>query len=153
MTEGWQHTIRQVFDRLDKPLPLGYSAAGIVEDVGDGITEFKPGDRVAIAGQGHANHAEVNLVPRQLACHMPDGVTFEQAAYGTVCTIALQGVRLTAPALGEFVAVIGLGLVGLIAVQLLAANRCRVIGIDPNEKRRTLGSELGLETAASLADA
>lgn len=143
--EGLLNTWKNVQSKLEKPMPLGYSAAGIVERVGEGVTEFQPGDRVAIAGAGYACHAEVNFVPKNLVARIPDGVSFSDAAYSTVASIALQGVRLTKPQLGEYVAVVGLGLIGLITVQLLHANGCRVIGIDIDPTKVRLGASLGME--------
>lgn len=152
-TEGLWPTVRQVIDKLDQPIPMGYSASGVVEAVADDVDGISPGDRVAIAGAGYASHAEMNMVPRNLVARLPDSVSFEQAAYATVATIALQGVRLTGPLLGESVVVIGLGLVGLLTVQLLSANGCYVIGIDPNEERRRIAHELGVEAVASPSEA
>lgn len=143
--EGVLNTFRNVMSKLDKPMPLGYSAAGIVEAVGAEAATFSVGDRVAIAGAGYANHAEVNYVPKNLAVRIPDGVSFEEAAYTTVASIALQGVRNCKPELGENVAVVGLGLIGLITAQLLRANGCRVIGIDLDPKKVELGLKMGMD--------
>ena len=109
------------------------------------------GDRVAIAGAGYANHAEINYVPKNLVARIPEGVTFEEAAYTTVASIALQGVRNCKPELGEYVAVVGLGLIGLITAQILKANGCRVIGIDLDAKKVELGVSLGLEAGVISA--
>src|SRR4051812_22953094 len=127
-TQGLMNTFHNVMTKMDKPLPLGYSAAGIVESVGEGVTDLKIGNRVAIAGAGYASHAEVNFVPRNLAALLPENVSFEQAAYTTVAAIAMQGIRLAKPELSELVVVSGLGLIGLITVQLLKASGCRVLG-------------------------
>ena len=143
--EGVLNTFRNVMSKLDRPLPLGYSAAGIVEEVGSQVTGFSVGDRVAMAGAGYANHAEINYVPKNLVVRIPDSVSMEEAAYTTVASIALQGVRNCKPELGEYVAVIGLGLIGLITVQLLKANGCRVIGIDLDETKVKLGLQLGMD--------
>jgi len=133
--EGPLATYRTVVGRLDAPQPLGYSCAGVVEEVGPGVTGFAPGDRVACAGAGFANHAELNVVPENLVCRVPDAVSLDRAAYATVGAIAMQGLRLAAPSLGEVAVVVGLGLIGQMAVQLLRANGCRVLGVDPDEGR------------------
>jgi predicted dehydrogenase/threonine dehydrogenase-like Zn-dependent dehydrogenase len=133
--EGPLPTYRAVMNRLDAPQPLGYSCAGVVEAVGPGVGGFAPGDRVACAGAGYANHAEWVAVPENLCARVPDGLPLEKAAYATLGAIALQGLRVAAPTLGEVAAVIGLGLVGQITVQLLRANGCRVYGIDLDETR------------------
>ncbi len=144
-TDGWWKTVQTVWAKMDEPRPLGYSAAGIVEDVGEDVRSYSVGDRVAVAGAGYANHAEVNTVPKNLVAPVPDGVAFEAAAYTTVASIALQGIRNANPQLGDRVAVIGLGLVGLLTVQLLKANGCRVLGgdLDPDQVER--GFELGMD--------
>ena len=143
--EGLLNTYRNVQSKMEKPMSLGYSAAGIIEQVGGDVYGFQVGDRVAIAGAGYANHAEINFVPKNLCAVIPEGVTLEEASYSTVASIALQGVRLAKPELGDNVAVIGLGLIGLITVQLLQANGCRVIGIDLDERKVNLGLELGMD--------
>lgn len=128
--EGWLNAWKAARSRLERPRPLGYSAAGIVNEVAEDVDDFHRGDRIAMAGAGYANHAEINVVPRNLAAHVPEGVAMEEAAYATVASVALQGVRLAKPELGDRFAVIGLGLIGLITLQLLKAHGCRVIGID-----------------------
>jgi len=133
--EGPLPTYRAVMNRLDVPQPLGYSSAGVVEVVGPGVGGFAPGDRVACAGAGYANHAEWVCVPENLCARVPDGLALERAAFATLGAIAMQGLRVAAPTLGEVAAVIGLGLVGQITVQLLRANGCRVYGIDLDETR------------------
>ncbi len=150
--EGWLNTFQNVISKMERPMPLGYSAAGIIEKVGAEVTELKVGDRVALAGAGYANHAEINYVPKNLVALIPEGVTFAEAAYTTVASIALQGVRLAKPELGDIVAVNGLGLIGLIAVQLLKANGCRVIGIDLNPAKIELGLKLGMDEGGMLSD-
>jgi threonine dehydrogenase-like Zn-dependent dehydrogenase/Fe2+ transport system protein FeoA len=128
--EGLLNTFASVRDKMAASQALGYSAAGIVAAVAEDVTEFHVGDRVACAGVGFASHAEVLSVPKNLCVHLPDGVSFESGAYGTLGAIALQGVRLAEPTLGESIVVIGLGLVGQLTVQLLKANGCRVFGLD-----------------------
>ncbi len=128
--------------------PVGYSASGRVVAVGAGIDDLSPGDRVACAGAGVANHAEVLSVPRNLVARVPDGVPLEDAAATTVAAIALQGIRRLDPTLGETVVVLGLGALGQLAVQLLKANGCRVVAIDVDPARVevavALGADLGL---------
>ncbi len=143
--EGLLNTFYNVMSKMEKPMPLGYSAAGIVEEVGADVHGLQVGDRVAIAGAGYANHAEINCVPKNLVAVMPDSVGFKEASYATVASIALQGVRLARPELGDNVVVVGLGLIGLITVQLLLANGCRVLGIDLDPRKVKLGMDLGMQ--------
>jgi predicted dehydrogenase/threonine dehydrogenase-like Zn-dependent dehydrogenase len=140
-TDGVASTVNAVLNKLDTPLPLGYSNAGVVIGVGSGVQGFKVGDKVA--SNGH--HAEVVCVPAQLAAKVPEGVDDETAAFTVVSAIALEGVRLLNPTLGESVAVLGLGLVGLLTCQLLAANGCRVLGFDFDEEKVALAREFGAE--------
>jgi predicted dehydrogenase/threonine dehydrogenase-like Zn-dependent dehydrogenase len=153
--EGLLSTIDTVRNRLDTDLALGYSNAGTVIAVGDGVTEFKAGDRVACAGGGYASHAEIVRVPRNLVARIPDAggreVPFEESAFTTVGAIALQALRLAEPQLGETVAVIGLGLIGLIAVQLAKASGCTVVGMDINPQRCALAERLGCDATATDA--
>lgn len=145
--DGALATYRAVTSRLEAPQPLGYSSAGVVEAVGPGVSAFAPGDRVACAGAGYANHAELICVPENLVAPVPASVSLEQAAYATLGAIALQSVRVADPTLGEVAAVVGLGLVGQLAVQLLRANGCRVLGIDLNELRAKQALDQGAEWA------
>jgi predicted dehydrogenase/threonine dehydrogenase-like Zn-dependent dehydrogenase len=133
--EGVLTALDAVRAKLDAPIPLGYSLAGRVAEVGREVTGFARGDRVACAGAGYANHAEVNAVPRNLAVHVPDDVSDEDAAFVTVGAIGLQGVRLVRPELGDVAVVIGLGLIGQIVVQLLIAHGCDVVGIDVDRSK------------------
>lgn len=149
--QGIANALRKVQTKLDTPIPLGYSSAGIVVEVGERVHEYRVGDRVACAGAGYANHADYNYVPRNLLARLPDGVSMEDAAFATVAAIALQGVRQAAPTLGERVAVLGLGLIGQLTLQMLRANGCRVLGFDPNPERVRLAQELGA-SAATAAD-
>ncbi len=141
-TEGLRKTLRTVSARLDSPAPLGYSCAGTVVAVGGLVAGIQPGDRVACGGADYANHADYVAVPRNLVVKIPPKVSDEEAALTTVGAIALQGVRLAEPRLGETFLVIGLGLLGQISVQLLGANGCRVIGtdLDPALVARAEGS-------------
>lgn len=136
-TDGVQPTIEAVFNKLGHPLPLGYCNSGTVVAIGNGVTEFQVGDRVASNGQ----HAEYVCVPKNLVAKIPENVSDEEAAFTVIGSIGLQGIRLINPQLGETVVVIGLGLIGLIAAQLLQANGCRVIGIDFDEEKVQLARE------------
>ena len=147
-SEGLLNTFAAVRDKMVASQALGYSAAGIVTAVAEDVTEFQIGDRVACAGVGYASHAEVLSVPKNLCVHLPEPVSFQAGAYGTLGAIALQGVRLAEPTLGESIVVIGLGLVGQLTVQLLKANGCRVFGLDLDEGRVRLALELGADGAA-----
>ncbi|PWB54123.1 MAG: oxidoreductase [Anaerolineales bacterium] len=141
--EGVLSTIEAAFTRLDQPMPLGYSSAGVIEAVGEGLKSFKVGDRVACAGGGYAVHAEYELVPQNLLALLPEQVDFESAAFTTLGAIALHGFRLVGAQLGESVGVIGLGLLGLLTVLLARAAGCQVFGVDLDESRVRLAKELG----------
>src|SRR5690242_3827625 len=138
-TEGLGATREAVRSKLDTPIPLGYCHAGVVADAGPGARGFRPGDRVVSNGA----HAEYVVVPWTLTARIPDAVSFEAAAFTPVAAIGLQGIRLAQPTLGETVVVYGLGLIGLLTVQLLRANGCRVIGIDRDASRLTLAERFG----------
>ena len=152
-TEGLMNTYTAVKAKLDGTTALGYSAAGIVAAVGDGVSGFKVGDRVGCAGAGYASHAEMISVPQNLCVRLPDEINFDEGAFGTLGAIALQGVRLAQPTLGEAFVVIGLGLLGQITVQLLKANGCRVFGVDIDEAKLKLARELGAEMCSTPSDA
>ena len=144
-SEGLLSTVRSVREKLDESHALGYSAAGVVVEVGEDVSEFRAGDRVACAGTGYAAHAELLSVPKNLCVRLPGDVDFESAAFATVGAIALQGVRLAEPTLGESVVVVGLGLVGQLAAQLLKANGCRVFGVDLDGSKVELARRLGMD--------
>ncbi|HEX6909528.1 MAG TPA: bi-domain-containing oxidoreductase [Longimicrobium sp.] len=150
--DGLGPTMQTVMSRLDQPMALGYSCAGVVESAGRGAPEFQAGDRVACAGMGYASHAAAVFVPRNLTVAIPDGVSFEDASYVTLGAIALQGVRVAAPRIGETVAVIGLGLLGQLTVQILRAAGCRVVGIDLDPSKVQLARQLGAELALLRGD-
>lgn len=134
--DGLIETIAGVRRRLDQPALLGYSCAGTIVQSGDGVNDLHPGDRVACAGHGYAGHAEFVSVPRNLVAKIPqDDLSFETAAFSTLGAIALHGFRLSESVVGEIVAVVGLGLIGLLAVQICKAAGCTVIAIDPNPSR------------------
>ena len=147
--EGLKSTIEKVFAKLDEPIALGYSAAGEVVEAGREAIGLKPGDRVAVAGAGYATHAEFNAVPQNLCAKIPEGVSYKDAAFATIGAVALQGVRQAQPLIGERVAVIGLGLLGLLTVQILKANGCAVLGIDLDGDRVALAEKLGADSAVS----
>jgi polar amino acid transport system substrate-binding protein len=152
-TEGVAQALEGVRDKLDQSHAVGYSAAGIVIECAPDVTDFRPGDRVACAGTDYASHAEIISVPRNLCVRLPERLSFAEAAFGTVGAIALQGVRLAEPTLGESVVVIGLGLVGQLTVQLLKANGCRVFGIDIDEARIQMALRSGAEAGSAPAEA
>ena len=152
-TEGVAQALEGVRDKLDQSHAVGYSAAGIVIECAPDVPDFRPGDRVACAGTDYASHAEIISVPRNLCVRLPERLSFAEAAFGTVGAIALQGVRLAEPTLGESVVVIGLGLVGQLTVQLLKANGCRVFGIDIDEARIQMALASGAEAGSAPAEA
>jgi predicted dehydrogenase/threonine dehydrogenase-like Zn-dependent dehydrogenase len=141
--EGFFNTLAQVTERLDEPMSMGYSSAGVVLTCGAGVQEFKPGDRVASNGP----HAGIVCVPKHLCAHVPENVSSDQAAFAVLGAIALQGVRLSKLQLGETVLVIGLGLIGQITVALLKASGCRVIGTDPDSAKCELAVKMGADIA------
>ncbi len=147
--DGVRPTIEKVFAKLDTPIPLGYSIAGTVIEIGRRVQGYAVGDRVACAGAGMANHAEINAVPKNLCVPIPAAVTDQDASFVTLGAIALQGVRQAQLTLGERVVVMGLGLIGLLTVQILKASGCRVLGFDPNPERAKLAAGLGADIAVS----
>jgi polar amino acid transport system substrate-binding protein len=149
---GLAATYQKVRSRLDALSPLGYSLAGIVTAVGANVDGLAVGDRVACMGAGYANHAEVVFVPQRLCARLPDGVSYQAGTFGTLGAIALQGLRQAAPTLGETAGVVGLGLLGLLTVQLLRASGCRVVGVDVNAGRCELARQLGAEAATAPDD-
>ncbi|MEK9669636.1 MAG: bi-domain-containing oxidoreductase [Gammaproteobacteria bacterium] len=142
LTEGVAATYDAVKSKLDQPLALGYCNVGIVVEVGPSVDEFKPGDRVVSNGK----HAEYVAVPKNLCARIPETVSFEEASFTVLGAIGLQGIRLANPTLGECAVVIGLGLIGLLTVQMLRAQGCRVLGIDFDDNRLALARQFGAET-------
>lgn len=140
-TDGLQPTLETVFNKLGQPLPLGYCNVGKVIAVGRGVTEFAVGDRVASNG----NHAEYVCVPQNLCAKVPDNISDDEAAFTVIGSIGLQGIRNLNPQLGETIVVVGLGLIGLIAAQLLKANGCRVIGTDFDQQKVALAKTFGVD--------
>ena len=150
--EGLMPTMEAVFAKLDEPMPLGYSNAGVVVEVGPGVTQFAAGDRVASNG----GHAEMVSRPVNLCAKIPAGVSDEAASFAVLGSIGLQGIRLLRPELGETVAVFGLGLIGLLTVQMLAGSGARVLGIDPDPGRREMAGAFGaipIDTAGDVVAA
>ncbi|MGJ8684767.1 MAG: bi-domain-containing oxidoreductase [Nonlabens sp.] len=141
-TDGLMPTLETVFNKLGEPLPLGYCNVGKVIGVGEGVSEFKVGDRVASNG----GHAEFVCIPKNLVAAIPENVTDEQAAFTVIGSIGLQGIRLCEPTLGETIVVTGLGLIGLMTAQLLKANGCNVIGIDFDQSKLDLAKKWGITT-------
>lgn len=139
-TDGLKPTMQAVFNKLGQPLPLGYCNAGRVIAVGEGVSEYKVGDRVVSNG----GHAEYVCVPKNLCASIPDNVSDEEAAFTVIGAIGLQGIRLCNPQLGETIVIVGLGLIGLITAELLVANGCRVIGIDPDSNKTILAGKKGI---------
>ena len=153
--KGIKKTFALVESKVAGASPTGYSCSGIVIQVGKGVEEIKPGDRVACAGAGKANHAEIVLVPKNLVVKLPDGCSLKDAASVTLGSIAMQGVRRADPKLGEMIAIVGLGLVGQLSNKLLKIAGCRTIGFDLQKSRVELAKELGLDWGfvSSEADA
>ena len=147
--EGLRSTFEKVRSKLTQMKALGYSASGVVTAVGRDVRDFKVGDRVACAGGGYASHAEVLFVPKNLCAKLPQEASLESACYTTVGAIALQGIRQADTRLGEVVAVIGLGLVGQLTVQLLKAAGCLVVGIDIDKAACELARKSGADLVAS----
>lgn len=141
--DGLLPTVEAVSNKLNSPIPLGYSNSGIVIDIGKNVSNFSIGDRVVNNG----NHSEINKVPQNLCARIPDEVSDESAAFGVVASIGLQGVRLLDPKIGENIVVMGAGLVGLLTIQILIANGCRVLAIDLDDKRLEIAKSYGAEVS------
>lgn len=147
-TDGVMAAIDAVKSKLDEPLLLGYCNVGTIAALGPGATGFATGDRVVSNGK----HAEVVRVPMNLCAKVPDGVSDETASFTVLASIGLQGVRLVQPTIGECIVVMGLGLIGLLTVQILKAHGCRVLGIDVNPARLALAQQFGAETVDLTTD-
>jgi len=146
---GIKGTIEVIKNKLFEFQAPGYSTSGVIVECGAQVPGFRVGDRVACSGVGYASHAEYNVVPHQLLTPIPDGVGFEEAAFVTLGAIAMQGVRRAAPSFGETMVVVGLGLLGQLAAQLVRAAGCRVIGCDPIASKRELAQRLGAEAVCA----
>lgn len=148
-TDGIVSAYKTAISRLDDPLPLGYSLAGEIIALGKEVSGFSVGDRVACGGGSYACHAEINYIPRNLMVKIPECISYEEAAFAAIGSVALQGVRLAKLELGERVAVIGLGLIGLLTVQIIKAAGCKVLAIDISEDRANISRDLGADFAAT----
>ena len=151
--EGLLTTLDAARNKLDQPMALGYSSAGTIIEIGAGLKGFRVGDRVACAGGGHAVHADFVSIPKNLMVHIPDNVDFEGAAFSTVGAVAMQGFRLANVQVGAHVAVIGLGLLGLLATGIAASAGCQVLGIDLNPDRVDLALKMGAAKAVTREQA
>ena len=143
--EGVLSTLESTFNRLDQPMVLGYSSAGIIVEVGEGLVGYQVGDRVVCAGGNHAVHAEYAVIPQNLLAHLPDDIPFESACFATLGAIALNGIRLAHLELGDHIAVVGLGLLGLLTARLVEANGCQVTGIEPSAQRVEFARKAGIQ--------
>jgi len=150
--EGFVKVWKEAMIRLDDAKPLGYSSAGIITDVGHSVTNLNKGDRVSCIGAGYASHAEMICLPSHLCVKIPDNISFEEAAFGMLGIIALQGVRCAQVSRGQKVAVLGLGLLGQITVQLLKAYGCMVVGTDINPGKLEIAQSLGCDRTALVED-
>lgn len=150
--EGFYKTFQEALERLDQPTALGYSSAGVVVEVGSNVHKYSPGDRVACIGAGYASHAGYVKVPGNLCCRMPDNLSFDEASFGMLGIIALNGIRCAKLTFGESVAVVGLGLLGLLSVQILKAYGCRVIGTDIDPLKTSMALQLGADEIAEARD-
>jgi len=144
-TDGLLETYKASMSRLDDPVPLGYSCAGKVMEIGNGVDEFRVGDKVACFGSGYASHSEVVFIPKNLCVKIPENVDFESAAFVGLGAVALHGVRMAEVRLGDNIVIIGLGLLGLIAVQLVKASGGNVLGVDIDKEKVSLALKLGAD--------
>lgn len=147
-SDGLMPTLEAVFSKLEQPIPLGYCNVGVVEEVGEGVLEFKVGDRVVSNGP----HAEFVCVPVNLVASIPPQVSDDEASFTVIGAIGLQGIRLVQPTFGETIVVMGLGLIGLLTAQMLFANGCRVIGFDLDPGKVELAAAKGIEAIALSAE-
>ena len=149
-TEGFGEAYRQAMGRLDTPISLGNSAAGSVIGVGEGVEGLSVGDRVACSGSGYASHSEIISVPQTLTVKIPDGVSDEAASFVTLGSIAMHGIRTANLTFGERVVVLGLGLLGQLAAQILSASACRVLGLDTDARKVELVLAHGAHAGAII---
>ncbi len=149
-SEGLLTTYKKAMHKLEDFLPLGYSSAGEVVDVGSGVSEFQKGDLVACAGGGYATHSEYVAVPKNLVVKLPEGVDPKDAAFVALGSIAMHGVRQSGVTVGDVAVVIGMGLVGLLTVQILKSAGCRVIGMDVVASKEDIAKELGADLFVNL---
>jgi predicted dehydrogenase len=147
--EGLVKAAKEAFGRLDTPTALGYSSAGIIVEVGEGISKYKEGDRISVMGPGVASHAEYIRAPQELITKIEDTVSFEEASFGTLGAIALHGINMTKVKTGDAIAVIGLGLLGLLTTQILKAHGFEVFGFDISNEKIALAKKVGIENATA----
>lgn len=145
--EGYVKTLKEALGRLDEPVPLGYSSAGIIIEAGKNINTFSPGDKVVCIGAGYASHSEIISIPENFCCIIPNNLSFKEASFGMLGIIALHGVRCGNIKFGETVAVMGLGLLGLLTIQILSAYGCHVIGYDIDKNKVLLARKLGFSNS------
>jgi predicted dehydrogenase/threonine dehydrogenase-like Zn-dependent dehydrogenase len=148
-TDGLMEAYKQSMARLENPVPLGYSSAGLVKEIGSGVGDFSVGDRVACIGPEYASHAEIISVPKNLCVKIPEEVDFESASFVALGGIALHAVRVSKSEIGDNVAVLGLGLLGQIAVQILKASGCNVFGVDVDESKLELAKKFGADDVST----
>jgi len=148
--DGLLDTYKAVMSRLDTPVTLGYSSAGLVREVGEGIYGVKVGDRIACFGDGFATHSELSYVPKNMLVKIPQGVSFEEASFVGLGSIALNAIRVANLTFGENVVVLGLGLLGQLTVQMLKAFGCKVIGVDISEAKLKMAREFGVDQVALI---
>jgi len=152
-TNGVKAAYQKVQAQLNSFSTMGYSSAGVVLEVGEGIDEFQPGDRVACAGVGYANHCEINFVPRNLAVKVPNSVSLDAASLTTIGAIAMQGLRQAELSFGDNVVIIGAGLVGILTAQMARAAGCRVIAVDIDPERASRAVAMGAHLGLAVSDA
>ncbi|MFI3256847.1 MAG: zinc-binding alcohol dehydrogenase, partial [Spirochaetales bacterium] len=152
--KGWDNLSRQRKEPQlsENPRKFGYSMAGKVIEVGDEVTRFKVGQRVAAIGAGFAIHSDIVVVPQNLCIELPDEITFEEGSYSMLLATALHAVRRASPSFGEYYAVSGLGIVGLLSAKILQLAGCRVMGIDGHQERLDVAAQLGIETNFLCSD-
>ena len=143
--DGLMDAYKAVMSRLDTPVTLGYSSAGIIKEVGEGLTNVKVGERIACFGDGFATHSEMSFVPKNMFVKIPDEVSFENASFVGLGSIALNAIRVANLTFGEKVAVIGLGLLGQLTVQMLKAFGCQVVGLDISENKTKMALGFGAD--------
>ena len=150
--EGFLKTFQEALGRLDNPTPLGYSSSGVVIEVGKNVHTFSVGDRVACIGAGYASHAEYINVPENLCVKLPENVSFEEGAFGMLGIIALHGIRCANLTFGDKVAVVGLGLLGILTAQILTAYGIQVIGFDIDPNKVEFVKKLGIQNVTNNID-
>jgi len=148
--EGFVKTFKTALQMLDNPTPLGYSSAGFIIETGKNVNKYSPGDRVACIGAGYASHSEIISIPENLCCKIPDNLTLKEASFGMLGIIATHGIRCANLKFGETAGVVGLGLLGLLTIQILRAYGCHVIGYDIDESKVLLAKKLGFYNSFNI---